>query len=127
MEATCLFGSQTSGGSVVIHPEVEKHIPEIQALCREFGISRLEIFGSAVTGEFDPETSDVDFLVTYPEGYDFGLWLSRFFDLERALSNVLGRDVDLLMSDAPKNPRFIEAMNRSKVKIFNDANYAHVA
>jgi uncharacterized protein len=113
--------------AAVIHPEVEKHIPAIRALCREFGISRLEIFGSAVTDEFDPERSDVDFLVTYPEEYDFGLWLARFFDLERALSSTLGRNVDLLMSDAPKNPRFIDAINRSKVQLFDASEHAYVA
>jgi uncharacterized protein with HEPN domain/predicted nucleotidyltransferase len=87
-----------------MHPEVAKHIPAIQALCREFGVERMETFGSAVTDDFDPETSDVDLLVTYPDGYDFGLWLGRFFDLESALASILKRDVDLIMHDAPKNP-----------------------
>lgn len=113
--------------AAVIHPEVEKHIPAIRQLCREFGIARLEIFGSAVTDEFDPKRSDVDFLVTYPEDYDFGPWLARFFDLERALRDVLGREVDLIMSGAPKNPRFIASINLSKVELFNAAQHAHVA
>lgn len=111
----------------MIHPEVEKHIPAIQALCREFGVSRLELFGSAVTDAFDPERSDVDFLVTYPDGYDYGPWLARFFDLERALSSLLGREVDLIMSDAPRNQRFIASVNLNKVELFNAARHAHVA
>jgi len=38
---------------------IEKHRAEIEALCREFGVSRLELFGSAATDEFDPDTSDI--------------------------------------------------------------------
>ncbi|MGE3798660.1 MAG: nucleotidyltransferase domain-containing protein, partial [Thermomicrobiales bacterium] len=47
----------------MIHPDVEKHLDEIIRLCEEYGVARLEIFGSAVSGEFDPERSDVDFLI----------------------------------------------------------------
>jgi predicted nucleotidyltransferase len=115
------------GGTTEMHPDVARHIPAIQALCREFGVARLEIFGSAVTADFDPERSDVDFLVTYPEDYDFGLWLVRFFDLERALASTLQRDVDLIMHGAPKNPRFIGEINRTKLEIYDATEHAHVA
>ncbi len=63
----------------MIHPDVARHIPEIRTLCREFGVSKLEIFGSAVTDAFDPGRSDVDFLVEYPERYDFGDFGERLF------------------------------------------------
>ncbi len=46
---------------------IETHLPDIIRLCEEYGISRLELFGSAVTGEFSTETSDFDFLVEYPQ------------------------------------------------------------
>lgn len=110
-----------------MHPIIEEHREAIRALCREFGVAKLEVFGSVVTGEFDPERSDVDFLVTYPEGYDFGLWLKRYFDLERALESLLRRDVDLVMHDAPKNPRFIDEVNRTKVLLYDATQHAHAA
>lgn len=52
--------------------------PALAALCREFGIRKLEVFGSAVTDAFEPDRSDVDFFVAYPPDYDFGPWLARF-------------------------------------------------
>lgn len=102
----------------MIHPAVAQHIPAIRDLCEEFGVERLDIFGSAVTDAFDPDCSDVDFLVTYPDGYEFGPWGQRVFELQDALADVIGRNADLVMSDAPRNPRFIERVNRSRREIF---------
>ncbi len=96
-------------------PEVvAEHLEEIRALCREYGVLRLEVFGSALTARFDPETSDVDLLVEYPPDYDFGLWLGRYLDLNERLSEVLGRPVDLVMVGAVRKPRFIEAIRDSR-------------
>lgn len=96
-------------------PEVvAEHLEEIRALCREYGVLRLEVFGSALTSRFDPETSDIDLLVEYPPEYDFGLWLGRYFDLKEQLSAVLGRPVDLVMVRAVRKPRFIEAIHDNR-------------
>lgn len=96
-------------------PEVvAEHLKEIRALCREYGVLRLEVFGSALTARFDPETSDIDLLVEYPPDYDFGLWLGRYLDLNERLSEVLGRPVDLVMVGAVRKPRFIEAIRDSR-------------
>ena len=56
---------------------VAEHLDEIRALCREFGVIRLEVFGSAVTPRYDPATSDIDFLVEYPPDHDLGPWMGR--------------------------------------------------
>ena len=85
-------------------PLIEQHREAIIALYREFGVARLELFGSAVTDAFDPDRSDVDFIVEYPPDYEFGPWLSRFQELEESLARVLGRDVDLVPK-SPKLPR----------------------
>jgi predicted nucleotidyltransferase len=96
-------------------PEViAEHLEEIRALCREYGVLRLEVFGSALTSRFDPEMSDIDLLVEYPPDYDFGLWLGRYFDLKERLSDVLGRSVDLVMVRAVRKPRFIEAIRDNR-------------
>lgn len=114
-------------GRAMIHAAVAQHIPAIHDLCRAFGVQKLEIFGSAVTDRFDPDRSDVDFLVTYPEGYDFGPWGQRVFELQDALAALLGRNVDLVMNDAPRNPRFIAQLNRSKREIFRAPSIPSVA
>jgi predicted nucleotidyltransferase len=111
----------------MIHPIVANHIPEIRKLCREFGVSRLEIFGSAVTDAFDPEQSDVDFLVTYPEGYDFGLWARRLQEFERSLSDLLGRDADLVMVKALSNKWFRREAEKTRMVIFDASQISEVA
>ena len=35
----------------------------LRELCERFGVERLELFGSAARGEFDPANSDLDFIV----------------------------------------------------------------
>ena len=47
---------------------IESHRAEIAQLCARFGVHRLELFGSAATGAFDPARSDVDFLVEFDAG-----------------------------------------------------------
>lgn len=72
---------------------VEQKKDEIAALCRKHRVGALWVFGSAVTGEWDPETSDFDFLVDmgdYSSDY-----ANRFFSLHRELAAVTGRNVDL--------------------------------
>ena len=41
---------------------VEDNREQIVRLCRQLYVSKLDVFGSATTGEFDPESSDLDFL-----------------------------------------------------------------
>ena len=52
-------------------------LPELRALCHEYGVLRLEVFGSALTSRFDPETSDVALLVEYPPEHDLGPWAGQ--------------------------------------------------
>lgn len=55
-----------------MHPLIADNRAAIRALARAYGVARLEVFGSVCTPEFDAGRSDVDFLVEYPPGYDFG-------------------------------------------------------
>ncbi|TWF81574.1 hypothetical protein FHX44_117519 [Pseudonocardia hierapolitana] len=43
-----------------MHPIVESKRAEIAALCRELGVRRLDVFGSAVSDDFDVERSDAE-------------------------------------------------------------------
>ena len=38
---------------------------QIEHLCRQYGVQRLEAFGSAATGAFRAGQSDLDFLVEF--------------------------------------------------------------
>ena len=97
---------------------IEQHLDEIRYLSREYGIVRLEVFGSVCTPEFDPESSDIDFIVEYPPDYDFGLWLTRYFEFKERLEALLGRPVDLIMASAMRKPHFIESVNETRQLLY---------
>lgn len=97
---------------------IEEHREQLVALCEEFGIERLELFGSAASDDFDPDRSDLDFLVTYPAGYDMGPWLKRHFDLKDGLADLFGRKVDLIQAGAPRNPHVVESMRQTKQLLY---------
>jgi hypothetical protein len=99
-------------------PLIEERRQELIALCREFGLERLELFGSASNGDFDPERSDLDFLVTYPAGYDMGSWLKRHFELKDRLSKLFGRRVDLIEAGAPRNPFVVQSIEQTKQLLY---------
>ena len=44
---------------------VAEHLEEIGARCRQYGVRRLDLIGSAATGDFNPEPSDLDFLASF--------------------------------------------------------------
>ena len=90
---------------------IESHRAEIAEICARFGVRRLELFGSAATGAFDPAHSDVDFLVELGPAADrFG----QYCGLKEALEAVFGRPVDLVEEGASSNRYFLESMNKSR-------------
>jgi predicted nucleotidyltransferase len=110
-----------------VNPLIEEHREAIRALAHEYGVARLEVFGSVCTPDWDPARSDVDFLVEYPEDYDFGLWLTRFFALEEALAELLGRDVDLVMTSALRNRWFNREAAKTRMVLYDASEISEVA
>ena len=100
----------------MIH-QLEDHRDAIEGLCRRFAVRRLEVFGSAVVGDFDPATSDVDFLVEFHETATIGR-SDAYFGLLEGLQRVLGRNVDLVVISAVKNPYFLQSIERSRTLLY---------
>ena len=113
----------------VMIARVQDNVAAIRALCAEYGVVRLEVFGSAATGAFDPEHSDVDFLVEYPPKYEFGPWMTRYFEFQERLVAVLACPVDLIMAGAMRNPYVIRSANASRRLLYavNDESLLNVA
>lgn len=88
---------------------------ELATLCERFGVARLEVFGSAAAGEeFDPRSSDFDFIVEFRTDQKLGPWMENYFAFRDALIALFGYPVDLVMSSAMKNAYFIREANRSR-------------
>lgn len=93
---------------------------EIAALCRKYRVQRLDLFGSATSDRFDPETSDVDLLVDVGE-YEQDI-VYRYLDLARALEELLGHDVDLVTVRSVKSPLFRQAIEERRVTLYEQSN-----
>jgi uncharacterized protein len=98
--------------------EIALHREELQALCRRFHVRRLDLFGSAARGDFDPERSDVDFLVEFDRGHPEGLSLETYFGFKEALEALLDRPVDLVEPGAISNPYLKASIDASREVVF---------
>ena len=91
---------------------------ELADLCRRHGVTRLEVFGSAARGtDFDPQTSDIDFLVEFRLD-NRRAPLQQYFNFAEALRQSLGRSVDLVESAAIKNPYLRTAIDKSREVVY---------
>jgi uncharacterized protein len=98
--------------------EIAQHREELRALCRRFHVRRLDLFGSAARGDFDPETNDVDFLVEFDRGHPDALSFATDFDLKEALEAFFGRSVDLVELGALCNPYLKASIEGSREPVF---------
>lgn len=94
-----------------------EHRDAIARLCHTFGVQKLEVFGSAADGRFDPGRSDVDLIVTFDREAP-GSLADRYFALADALEQLLGRRVDLLTSEPIRNPYFRDAVQASRRELY---------
>jgi predicted nucleotidyltransferase len=110
----------------VIAGIIEHKRDEIAALVRKHRVRALWVFGSAATGGWDPETSDIDFLVDLG-GYEIGV-VDRYLDLADDLEALLGRGVDLVsVGGLRHHPRLRDELDRTKVLLYERAGTPAVA
>lgn len=95
---------------------LDSHLDEIPDLCRRYGVSRLELFGSAAGDAFDAQRSDLDFLVEFDA--DSSRLFDRYFGLKESLEALYGRRIDLVSAGSLHNPYFIEAINKSRQLVY---------
>jgi uncharacterized protein len=81
---------------LVAVPELAVDADQLAEVCRRYGVSRLDVFGSVSRGEAGPD-SDIDVLYELAAGSRLG-W--NIEDLADELSRLLGRRVDLVSSNA---------------------------
>ena len=72
---------------------------------RRFGARRLDVFGSAARGDFDPAKSDLDFLVEFDD-MPPAQYAEAYFSLKEGLERLFGRTVDLVTDSSLANPYF---------------------
>ena len=78
---------------------------------------RLDLFGSPVSSDFDPATSDLDFLVEFGPFSKSG-YSDHYFVLIEDLKALFGRPVDLLVARAVRNQYLLENINQTRESLF---------
>lgn len=98
-------------------PNIAIPAERLADLCRRKRVRSLWLFGSAVTSDFDPASSDLDFLVEFqplsPEDHS-----DAYFGLLDDLRMMFGLPVDLAEVGALRNPYFRAAVESSKVPLY---------
>ena len=100
-----------------MYADLELKREPVAELCRRFGVLRLDVFGSAVREDFDPERSDIDLLVRL-EDVPPVEYSRRYFDLKDALERLFGRRVDLVTEPSLENPYFKARVLRERQPIY---------
>ena len=90
---------------------------DLARLCEAHGVKRLAVFGSAVSGNFDPATSDFDFIVAFRDTASPD-YADRYLDFAEALERMLGREVDLVTERSVRRPSFRQAIESSQEVIY---------
>lgn len=97
--------------------EVSNRYREVAQLCRQFRVKRLDVVGSASTGRFNPQTSDLDFLVLFqslpPKEH-----ADAYFGLLAELRELFSRNVDLVELEAINNPYFLESLEATRSVLY---------
>ncbi len=104
-----------------ILPAFARQRQAIAELCERHGVRELSLFGSVLREDFNPDSSDVDAVVSF--GPPRGESLARqYFDFKKEFEELLARPVDLVEIEAMPNTRLRRIIERTKVPIYAAAS-----
>lgn len=98
-------------------PLIEAHIEEITRLCKKYGVRKLELFGSACRGEYDPETSDLDFIAEFTDIRTSG-YVDRYFGFADHIEILFGKPVDVVTTNSTMSPHFRQEMDKCRAVVY---------
>lgn len=104
---------------------IANNLDAIRDLCRQYGVKKMYVFGSAATGEFRPGESDVDFIVQWldiPNESGF-----HRINFALALEDLLGLRVDVLTADFVTNPYMRRSILQQRLKVYESESRQEAA
>lgn len=97
-------------------PPVEENLESIHELCRELGVERLDLVGSATREtDWDPAHSDIDFLVRWRSDRPS---LFTYFDFIEGLRARTAYRVDVVQEFAVKNSSSLVLFTRDRKPVY---------
>lgn len=98
-------------------PIVAQRGAQLEHLCQRYSVARLDLFGSAATGEHRAADSDLDFLVEFQE-LPLRAYGMAYFGLLKSLEQLFQRPVDLVDDSTIDNPYFRESVEETRVMLY---------
>lgn len=101
-----------------IRDEISKITNVFIELLIQYDVKNLYAFGSSVSDNFDPDTSDLDFVIEInePDPVERGDKLMKLWD---KFEQLFKRKVDLLTDSSIRNPVLRENIEETKVLIYD--------
>ena len=95
--------------------ELQNYKEHIRNICSVLAVQRLELVGSAARDDFQPDKSDIDVLVDFKGNERL---FERYFDLKEQLEQCFGRRVDIIQSNALKNPYVRKSIDCDRIALY---------
>ena len=99
---------------------VQEKLKQMMDLCKNRGVRRLALFGSAATGSFDRSSSDLDLIVEFnpmsPVEH-----ADNYFGLMEDLQKLFDVPVDLIELAPIRNPFFRQAVAETEEVLYEAA------
>jgi uncharacterized protein len=89
---------------------------EIRKICVELQLKKLDLFGSATTDNFGPN-SDLDVIVEFKKTTALNHF-DNYFLLKERLQNIFHRPVDIIIDGSVKNPYLKESIAETRTNIY---------
>jgi predicted nucleotidyltransferase len=100
---------------------IENNKSKIIELCEKHHVKNLYAFGSIVKDRFFAD-SDIDILVQFNQ-VELEKYFDNYMDLKEQLEELLSRRVDLVETQAIRNPIFRKVVDREKLLIYERKNH----
>jgi predicted nucleotidyltransferase len=97
--------------------ELEAKLPALAALCEMYGVESLDLFGSALTDDWNAEESDLDFLVEFRTDGEQSI-ADRYLALAEELESLFHRSIDLLTPGAVRNPYLQRSIDVTRARVY---------
>lgn len=106
-----------------LHPIVNDHLAEVEALCRKYQIEQLYAFGSVTRQRDFTQESDIDLIARFDERKtppeEIG---ETLFNMTEELESLFHRPIDLIRDKPFRNPVFQRVADHTKVLIYDRRN-----
>jgi len=111
------MANQVTADDITDRLNLSLHLERLVRLCDQCKVKRLDIFGSATTTDFDPATSDLDFLVAFEEIRP-SAYVKAYFGLLEGLVETFQRPVDLVTDEGLRNPHFVQRIETESFNLY---------